>query len=320
MDRLPDRFHRGYLFLIIPGIIFTVWFCIAQFVLVREDLRGMDALLKSREYVRGQWFNVALRLLLVWAASLLLGAIPLAGLLLSIVFIPYLMIFHYLLYRDLRGMKGDAPFSCGVADKLKWPGVALLGLVAVPAALISLIGVSLLGPLTQLASREGIAVVPGGAPGLSASPGDQGLRVITFPQAGAVPRESADAISSASPGAPGAQQPSDQGTNEAPEDVHIFIYAANYTGTIRVNGTTLREMEGKPDMQYNYNLDGRSLRYGQNLIEVAYAEVPSHHEGLLGVKIRISRSRPGSEREVLGEWKVEEKGNGSSNFTLDLAR
>lgn len=43
----------GFMLLIIPGVIFMVWFFFAQFILVKEDVRGMSALLKSREYVRG---------------------------------------------------------------------------------------------------------------------------------------------------------------------------------------------------------------------------------------------------------------------------
>ena len=101
----------GFILFVIPGIIFMVWFFFAQFILVKEDVHGMNALLKSREYVRGEWFNVALRLLLIWAASVLVGIIPLAGPILCIVFFPFTMIFHYLIYRDLREMKGDVPFS-----------------------------------------------------------------------------------------------------------------------------------------------------------------------------------------------------------------
>lgn len=314
----------GFLLFIIPGVIFTVWFCFAQFVLVREDYRGMDALLKSREYIRGDWFNVALRLLLVWAASLLIGAIPFAGPILSIVFIPYVTIFHYLIYRDLTEMKGDVPFPCGVADKVKWPGVALLGMVLVPVALISVVGVSLLGPLAQFVSREGITV-QSGSPGQSAGSDDQGLRVITFPQ-GELPQEDATALQPgdstvpASQGFSGDPQQSLSASEEEPENLHVFIYAVNYTGTIRVNGTPIREMEGKTDMQYNYNTDGRSFRYGQNQIEVDYAELPSHQEGLLGVKIKVSRNRSGNAAETLGEWRFEEKGQGSKSFTLDIPK
>jgi len=150
----------GYLLCIIPGIIFTVWFFSAQFLLPAEGLRGMDALLKSREYLRGQWLNVALRLLLIWTASLVVGAVPFFGPLLSFLLFPYVMIFHYLIYRDLRALKGD--FSCpsGTKDKLLWPGVALLGWILVPALLILLFGSLFCGKLRQSPAVE-VLLVPG---------------------------------------------------------------------------------------------------------------------------------------------------------------
>ncbi len=141
----------GYFLLIVPGIIFSIWFFFAQFVLVKEDVRGMEALLKSREYVRGQWLAVAIRLLLIWGLSFIVGAIPLAGPFLSIAFIPYVVIYHYLIYRDLRQLKGDVPYSCGTGDKLLWPGVALIGLVLVPVVLVSIAGLSMFGALSHVA-------------------------------------------------------------------------------------------------------------------------------------------------------------------------
>ncbi len=130
----------GYLLLIIPGVIFTVWFSLAQFIMPDENIRGMAALLKSREYVRGYWLEVALRLFLVWVVSGLVGAIPLFGPILALLFFPYLMIFHCLIYRDLRAFKGDLPDAHGTKSKLLWPGVALVGWVLVPALLILLFG------------------------------------------------------------------------------------------------------------------------------------------------------------------------------------
>ena len=318
----------GFMLFGIPGIIFTVWFCFSQFVVVREDLRGMDALLKSREYVRGQWFNVALRLLLVWAASLLVGAIPMAGPILGIVFLPYVMIFQYLIYRDLREMKGELPFPCSISDKMKWPGVALVGFVAAPVLLISVIGLSVLGPLAQFVSREGVTL-QSSAPSGTPRSDDQGLRVINFPPKEA-PLATTTAAEPATPtpplvptyqsSSPTEPQASSPAGDEHPENIHVFIYAVNYTGTIKANGNILREMEGKPDMQYNYNLDGRKLRYGQNLIEVEYAELPSHHDSLLRVRIQVTRSRPGMGSETLHEWSMEDKGRGRSSFPLDIPR
>jgi hypothetical protein len=151
----------GFFLLVIPGIVFMVWFFFAQFILVDEDIHGMGALLKSREYVRGEWFNVGLRLLLVWAASLLIGMVPMAGPLLCLAFFPFVMIFHYLIYRDLREMKGDIPYSCGTVDILRWPAVALLGFVVVPLALVSFVGFSLFGKFSGFLPQGASVVGPG---------------------------------------------------------------------------------------------------------------------------------------------------------------
>ncbi len=130
----------GYLLLIIPGVIFTVWFALTLFVMPSENVRGMEALLKSREYVRGHWLDVALRLFLIWVVSGVVSAIPFFGFILALFFFPYVMIFHCLIYRDLRSIKGDISFPCGTKNKLLWPGVALAGWIIIPVILTLLFG------------------------------------------------------------------------------------------------------------------------------------------------------------------------------------
>ena len=305
----------GYILLLIPGIIFTVWFFFAQFVLAGENVRGMEALLKSKEYVRGQWFNVALRLVLVWAASVLVGVVPVVGPILSIAIFPYVIIYHYLVYRDLRRLKGDVIYSCGTRDKLTWPGIALAGWVIVPVILISFVGVSLFGGLSRMA--------PCGI--VKESTDNQGLRVITFPNGGgSVTAPASPAVGDAQESGP---SPTTEGpsvplsdSEQTPESIHVFIYAVNYTGTVRVNGTTIRELEGKPDMQFNYNQDGKGLRYGHNQIEVDFSEIPNPPSTLLGVHLKISRHLPGKEKEILADWKFSDKGTGRKTFDFEIPR
>lgn len=62
----------GFLLLIVPGIIFIVWFSFAFFVFIAEGNRGLSALRRSREYVRGRWASVAWR---VFAGPLLIALI-----------------------------------------------------------------------------------------------------------------------------------------------------------------------------------------------------------------------------------------------------
>jgi predicted Zn finger-like uncharacterized protein len=314
----------GFMLFIIPGIIFMVWFFFAQFILIKEDMHGMDALLKSREYVRGEWFNVALRLLLIWAASILVGAIPLAGPILYIAFFPFVMIFHYLIYRDLREMKGDVPFSCGAADKLRWPAVSLAGFIIVPLVLVSLVGFSLFSMLAKFAPA-GTTFVQKSTPANTVDSNNQGLRVITFPQQGGSGTPMAASTDPASPPVSPTTSGSDSptpfsGSEEYPENIHVFIYAVNYTGTVRANGTTIKEMEGKPDMQYSYNMNGRGLRYGQNQIEVDYAELPNPPSTMLEVHLKVSRSTPDKGSEILGDWRLNDRGTGKKTFTFDIPK
>ena len=318
----------GFMLFVIPGIIFMVWFFFAQFILVKEDVRGMSAILKSREYVRGEWFNVALRLLLIWVATILVGIIPLLGPLLNIVFFPFVMIYHYLIYCDLKNLKGgDVLFSCGAADLFKWPGAALAGYVIVPAVLISVAGFSLFGKLSQFKPVGGgtFSMQPSAQPDTQGVVTDSsGLRVITFPQkegtgASTDPAGAAATIpTESSPSAQTGSQSLFSSREEYPKDIHIFIYAVNYTGTIMANGTTIKEMEGKPDMQYNYNMDGKGLRYGQNQIDIDYAELPNPPSTMLEVHLKVSRSSPGKGKEILGDWRFSEKGSGRKTFTFDI--
>ena len=141
----------GFLLFLVPGIIFSVWFAFSQFVLARDDLRGMDALLKSKEYVRGMWFEIFGRLVTVWLVSLLLGAIPFIGPLLSLLFAPFMMVFLYLVYEDLTGIKG-ASLSYGntTGTKCRWVGVGALGYVVLPLMVIAMFGASMMLPLLML--------------------------------------------------------------------------------------------------------------------------------------------------------------------------
>jgi hypothetical protein len=56
----------GFLLLIIPGILFTVWFSLALFIFAAEGVHGINALRKSKEYVRGKWWSIAWRIAFIF--------------------------------------------------------------------------------------------------------------------------------------------------------------------------------------------------------------------------------------------------------------
>jgi hypothetical protein len=140
----------GFLLFIIPGILFLVWFSFAQFILASEGDRGMDALLKSKEYVKGNWFDVFLRLFVIWLMGILISMVPFIGPLLSITFFPFMMIFICLIYQDLRGLKGEGmeyPHSAG--EKFKWIAIGVLGYIMLLVTLIALLFVKATMPLLK---------------------------------------------------------------------------------------------------------------------------------------------------------------------------
>lgn len=112
----------GFLLLIVPGIIFAVWFSLAAFVLVAEDLRGMKALKRSREYVKGHLAKVFWRFLFIGLLTLVIGFIPalifnllhfslgedLVGFLVGLFLTPLVMTFSFLVYSYLRTIKSES--------------------------------------------------------------------------------------------------------------------------------------------------------------------------------------------------------------------
>jgi hypothetical protein len=141
----------AFFLLIVPGILLGIWFFFAPFVLASEDERGMNALLKSKEYVKGQWFAVFGRLAATWFISFGIGLIPVVGPLAGTIFAPFFMVFGKLVYDDLKAMKGESvayPRSGG--EKFKWLGLGTIGYVIFPVIIIALMGSCLTIPLLML--------------------------------------------------------------------------------------------------------------------------------------------------------------------------
>lgn len=111
----------GLVLLVVPGIIFMVWFSLAAYVLLLENSSIIDSLKKSREYVRGRWWPVFGKILMMILFSILAGfalgliagivvgilgiqnASNLIGQLVSFVVTPVCMAYIYFMYQDLKG-------------------------------------------------------------------------------------------------------------------------------------------------------------------------------------------------------------------------
>jgi hypothetical protein len=119
----------GFIALVIPGIIFAVWFSFSYFTLLSEGKKGIEALKASREYVRGHWWPVFGRFVVLCIAMIILSivigilgvilamimpsavAVAITSFITSAVAMPIAIAFSYLLYQDLKGLKGSAVTS-----------------------------------------------------------------------------------------------------------------------------------------------------------------------------------------------------------------
>ena len=105
----------GLILLIIPGIIFAVWFIFSNLIVVLEGKRGTEALKASKSLVTGRWGAVfgrfVLLVLSILAILIVIGIVAALfrglGFVVSAVFSSFLItpleaIFLYVLYKDLK--------------------------------------------------------------------------------------------------------------------------------------------------------------------------------------------------------------------------
>lgn len=121
----------GSLFFLVPGMIFAVWFYFSTYVLVDEGLTGIQAMKKSQEYVKGNFWAVVWRIFAfalfsfaIWFGVFLLLIIPnivlgfispklgeifngivSAGA--SLAYTPFVVIYSYLVYQGLKISKSQ---------------------------------------------------------------------------------------------------------------------------------------------------------------------------------------------------------------------
>jgi hypothetical protein len=108
------------LLLIIPGIIYGVYYTFAEYITLDKGLKGMDAVRKSMEYVKGMWWQVVYSFLglgavyfFIYIIEMVVTAIigqdlgGIVNMLFSIVFVPYSLIYSVLVYEKLKSLKPE---------------------------------------------------------------------------------------------------------------------------------------------------------------------------------------------------------------------
>lgn len=95
----------GFILLIIPGVIFIIWFAFSKYIIMDSEIGIKDALTKSKQLVTGRFFQVFGRVLVFGLFSMLvqivISVIPYVGVhlleLLGLMFV----LPSYLLYKEL---------------------------------------------------------------------------------------------------------------------------------------------------------------------------------------------------------------------------
>ncbi len=121
----------GFLLIIIPGIIFAVWFSMAVYILIFEGTRGTKALSKSKELVKNYFWQVLWR----WVAPYFFFGL----IVLTVIYIPIYII----------GLLLGAPLS-GFAEVSPWWANLISNIVSLAAMpIFSAIGVLLYDSLKR---------------------------------------------------------------------------------------------------------------------------------------------------------------------------
>lgn len=111
----------GYLFLILPGVYFSVIYVFSLFTHILEQKKGWKAAKASKELAQGYWLPIFGRMLLLVGVIIIYGYIlsllftllggenrwvsSLGGLFLLTTSLPYSAAYQYLLYQKLREIK-----------------------------------------------------------------------------------------------------------------------------------------------------------------------------------------------------------------------
>lgn len=76
--------------------------------------------------------------------------VPIIGPILSILFMPFMMIFIFLIYEDLKSIRGDISYPSSAGEKFKWIGIGTLGYIVLPLIIIALMGAAFINSLVLL--------------------------------------------------------------------------------------------------------------------------------------------------------------------------
>lgn len=143
--------------LIVPAIIAGVWFSFIAYIVIEENVGGLKALIKSKMYVQGNWWNVFRKLVFMVLVSIVFGAIfgvvisilgvnitnnkelfeLLTNYLLNPLLTPLMVIFNYKLFKFIKVKKGNFDVTSTRNMKAILIAAAVIGAIALLGLIIT---------------------------------------------------------------------------------------------------------------------------------------------------------------------------------------
>lgn len=138
----------GFVMAIVPGIIFSIWFSFSIFAFLVDGKRGLEAVLKSKEYVFGYFWLVFGRLfmliiiafpILIFTSFIAKGdfEVNVVMALFQAFFTPFALCYSFILYSQLKNLKPDIAANPVAVKKGFYIFSAVLGILAGVALLVT---------------------------------------------------------------------------------------------------------------------------------------------------------------------------------------
>ena len=130
--------------LIVPGYLFSRWFCLTPFCFAAEQTKGLTCLLRSRAYSLGREKTLGRQLwpviMLLLAALLGLALLPGYWKTLILFAIAPCLALLGILYRDAATSRPSLSYENTLAQRIQWPAFSLAGLLVFMIAALLLLG------------------------------------------------------------------------------------------------------------------------------------------------------------------------------------
>lgn len=140
----------GFFLLVIPGLVLMFWLLFATILVIAENERGMNAIIKSREYVRNYFWPIVGRYILMsvvflvvygvltkianWSDYVVLNSLLEA--VVNILIVPIPAIYAYLVYESLKQVKSSVSIDPTKKQALRYLLVGLFGSIVAAVVMV----------------------------------------------------------------------------------------------------------------------------------------------------------------------------------------